>query len=53
VGFLDQKPHGDQRQRHVMMPAVPSAHLVLIHTYLSLAAFETRLNVRIPREGCH
>src|SRR5499427_1864707 len=44
VGFLDQEPHGDQRQRQVMMPAVPGAHLVLVHTYLSLAAFETCLN---------
>src|SRR5262249_55420890 len=44
VGFLDQEPHGNQRQRHVMMPAVPGAHLVLVHAYLALAAFETRLN---------
>src|SRR5262245_11128580 len=28
----------------MVMPAVPRAHLVLVHTYLSLAAFETRLN---------
>src|SRR5215510_13720884 len=28
----------------MMMPAVPRAHLVLVHAYLSLAAFETRLN---------
>src|SRR5262252_8360511 len=27
-----------------MMPAVPGAHLVLVHPYLSLAAFKTRLN---------
>src|SRR5215471_7711566 len=26
------------------MPAVPCAHLVLVHAYLAFAAFETRLN---------
>src|SRR5438445_13400524 len=28
----------------MVMPAVPRAHLVLVHAYLSLASFETRLN---------
>src|SRR5882672_9491276 len=28
----------------MVMPALPRAHLVLVHAYLSLASFETRLN---------
>src|SRR5215831_7323335 len=28
----------------MVMPALPRAHLILVHAYLSLASFETRLN---------
>src|SRR4029450_1311226 len=44
VRLADQKPYSHQGQCHMVMPALPRAHLVLVHAYLSLASFETRLN---------
>src|SRR5439155_537693 len=40
VGFLDQEPHGDQRQRHVVMPALPGTHLIRVHTHFTLASLK-------------
>jgi hypothetical protein len=39
VGFTDQEPHGDQRQRHMMVPTFPGAHLVRVHPSLTFASF--------------
>src|SRR4029450_281945 len=44
VRLADQEPYSYQRQGHMVMPALPRAHLGLVHAYLSLASFETRLN---------
>ena len=44
VSLLDQEPHGHQRQGDVVMPALPGAHLVLVHAYLALTPFEARFN---------
>ena len=56
VGFPDQKPHGDQCQRHVMMPALPGPHLVPVHAHFTLAAFKAGFNADAsgddPRQLC-
>jgi hypothetical protein len=46
VGFPNQKPHCDQGQGHVVMPALPGAHLVLVHAHLAFASFEAGFNAR-------
>src|SRR6266849_1081569 len=53
VGFTEQEPHRNQRQRHVVMPALPGAHLVLIHPDLALAPFETRFNAQAGFDHPH
>src|SRR5215831_20018290 len=40
VGFTNQEPHRQQRQGHVVMPALPGAHLILIHADFALASFK-------------
>jgi hypothetical protein len=40
----NQEPHGDEGQRHVVMPALPGPHLVLVHARFTLAPFEARFN---------
>ncbi len=44
MGFTNQEPHRHQRQRHVVMPALPGANLVLIHAHFALASFKARFN---------
>src|SRR5438128_6656434 len=44
MGFTDQEPHRHQRQRHVVMPPLPGADLILVHADLAFASFEARFN---------
>src|SRR5215475_6149973 len=44
MGFTDQEPHRHQRQRHVVMPPLPSAYLIFIHADLAFASFEAGFN---------
>jgi hypothetical protein len=46
VGLPDQEPDRDQGQGHVMMPAFPGTHLVLVHSRLTFAPFEARFNAQ-------
>src|SRR5215813_11447081 len=46
VGFADQEPDRDQRQRHVMMPALPGPHLVGVHARFTLASLKAAFNAR-------
>src|SRR2546428_10425432 len=32
LGFPDQEPHRHQRHGHVVMPALPGAYLILVHS---------------------
>ena len=41
-----QKPHCDQGQGHVVMPALPGAHLVLVHAHFPFASLEAGFNTR-------
>src|SRR4051812_44674815 len=43
-----QEPQGQQRQRHVMAPAYPTAHLIVRQTHLLLALLQPLLNP-VPR----
>jgi len=56
VGFTNQEPHRQQRQGHVVMPAVPGAHLIRIHADFALASLKTRFNTGTcfdhPRQVC-
>src|SRR4051812_48380195 len=40
----DQEPQCQQRQRHVVMPALPAAHLVVVQAYLTIALLEDLLD---------
>src|SRR5262249_55131210 len=40
----DQEPQGQQRQRHVVVPAVPAAHLVVAQADLPLALLQELLD---------
>jgi hypothetical protein len=51
VGFTDQKPHRHLGQGHGVMPALPGAHLVLIHADFALASFKARFNAGARLEG--
>src|SRR5215813_13942928 len=44
VGLPNQEPYRHQRQRHVMMPALPGTHLILVHAHLALAPLEAGFN---------
>src|SRR5437868_5975461 len=44
MGCTDQEPHRHQRQRHVVMPPLPGAYLILIHADLTFASFEACFN---------
>jgi hypothetical protein len=44
MGFTDQELHRHQRQRHVVMPPLPGADLILVHADLAFASFEARFN---------
>src|SRR4029453_19305971 len=44
MGFTDQEPDRDQRQRHVMMPALPGAYLIRVHACFTLASLKAGFN---------
>ena len=44
MGFPDQEPERDQRQRHVMMPALPGAYLISVHACFTLASLKAGFN---------
>ena len=47
-GFPRSRTNRDQSQRHVVMPALPGPHLVLVHARFTLAAFESWLQCTFP-----
>src|SRR5947209_17048312 len=48
-----QKPQGQQRQRHVVVPARPAAHLVVVQPHLLAALPQQLLHPVPPAVGTH
>src|SRR5271156_2808977 len=53
ASLQSQEPQSQQRQSHVVVPAHPTAHLIVAQPHFSLALLENLLDARTLRPSTH